>query len=561
MRLRKRLAMPFALLALAGCGQRIDKDAPLAFVPADTPYVFANSEPIPEAATARWQEQMQAMWPVMLAPLDKAMADLDRAHLPKNAAPVRVIRALIDEIRGRDTLAKWREIGLSPTTHFAFYGVGLIPVLRLELADADAFRAAIARIEQASASTLDRARIGTQEILTIGTAVQAVIAIERKHLVVSVLPAAADDTLKRRVLGIDRPARSLAESGEFVAFNDARGYLPYGSGWIDTRRSLDLAETDPGIAAFVRVAGGKPPEIDPACRTEFDAVAGKMPRLAGGYTAFDDTRVTIHARVDLAPDLAKKLIALAAATPGTIDADALFDIAIALPVLRVRDFWVAQADAVAAAPFHCTLLAPLNAVFAALKLRLDRVIPPPLADLSGLRASASRVEWPQHAARPDVEASVLVGSANPSFLLNLARVSVPALRTLELAADGTPTAIPQTALPDSARDMTFAAAMSGKAIAIATGRNEIDRLATRVNAAPGQPGVLVDAAYSGHIYSVFADAMQHFAERMPAEQRAQFDMQRKLYAYYAQWFRRFGIRVAIVAEGIDVTETVELVPR
>ena len=44
MRPTKRLiALGLATALLAACGHK-DKDAPLAFVPADTPYVFANIE-------------------------------------------------------------------------------------------------------------------------------------------------------------------------------------------------------------------------------------------------------------------------------------------------------------------------------------------------------------------------------------------------------------------------------------------------------------------------------------------------------------------------------------
>jgi hypothetical protein len=35
----------------------IEADAPLQFVPADTPYVFANLEPLPPEVIAQWQRQ------------------------------------------------------------------------------------------------------------------------------------------------------------------------------------------------------------------------------------------------------------------------------------------------------------------------------------------------------------------------------------------------------------------------------------------------------------------------------------------------------------------------
>jgi hypothetical protein len=39
---------------LVACGKKDDPDAPLAFVPADTPYVYANLEPAPEKTVEAW---------------------------------------------------------------------------------------------------------------------------------------------------------------------------------------------------------------------------------------------------------------------------------------------------------------------------------------------------------------------------------------------------------------------------------------------------------------------------------------------------------------------------
>ena len=54
-------------------------------------------------------------------------------------------------------------------------------------------------------------------------------------------------------LGLDRPAQSLADTGTFEAFDKARGYLPYGSGWVDTRRLVALIGTpEAGIPATAK---------------------------------------------------------------------------------------------------------------------------------------------------------------------------------------------------------------------------------------------------------------------------------------------------------------------
>jgi hypothetical protein len=287
-----------------------------------------------------------------------------------------------------------------------------------------------------------------------------------------------------------------------------------------------------------------------------------MPRFAFGYTELGAERMTMHARVDLAPAIAQALIAVGSSTPGSASPDALIDMAFALPILRAKDFWVAQADAVAKSPFRCALLAPLNDAFVKAKSQLDQTVPPPLADLGGVRMTVSHFAWPRGAvdaqAMPDMSGSVLIGSNNPSFLTNLAQLSVPALRDIKLVADGKPVSIPASALPGAAAGkVDVNVAMSAKMLGLSVGKDEAARLGSAVTAAKVTPGVLFEMNLRGEIYALMGDAIGRFADKLPAEQRAQMETQRKLYAMYAQWFKRIDARVTIAPEGIDLIESVE----
>lgn len=543
------------LLAVAGCGKKAQDDAPIAFVPADTPYVIASLEPVPEKVTENWRRQMQQAWPVVTQIYGPIIDEIGK----KDEGASRVLRALLDEVRDRDTLEKWRELGFTMQARSAIYGIGLLPVIRLELADADAFRAAVARVEQKSGAKLATARIGDQDLWTFGSAeVQGLMAIEGKQLVLGLVPGSADEALKRRVLGLDRPEKSLADSGALADFNKARGYLPYGSGWVDTRRVLALYGSDPGLAAFAKADGKELPALDAACRSELDALATKAPRLAVGYTALDGSRMTLHMRMDLEPALAKTLAALPSPLPSATAKDALFDFALAMPVLRGRDFLVAQADAVAKAPFACSLLQPMNDSFAEMKTKLDQVIPPPFADLVGLRATIDRFEWSEGADKPDISGVLLVGSNNPAFLVNLAQVSTPALAQLKLEPNAQPVAIPAGALPGAPADLAFNAALGAHTLGVSVGKDEATRLGSAVAAAPGAPGTLFEMNMSGAVYKLLADGMGRFADKIPDQQRSQIEGSRKLYALYAQWIKRVDVRTSLTADGVDLVETVEV---
>jgi hypothetical protein len=559
-------------LAIAGCGKKVDTDSPIAFVPADTPYVIANLEPLPQATVARFGEQMHAMWPLLFPMLDKLIDtslgksqrdDTPPAMREMGAKSAHIVKAVLAEIRTRDTPEKWQQVGLGPQMRSAVYGIGILPVMRLELLDVDAFRAMIARIETNAGDKLATARIGEQDVWTFGdTHALVLMAIEGKHFVVTLVPGNADDALKRRALGLDRPASSLAETGALDAFNKTRGYLPFGSGWLDTRRLLALFNDDPAIAAFAQAAGEPKPSLDAVCRSELDAIAARMPRFALGYTALDADRMALHMRLDLDPALAKSLAALPGPLPGTPPNDALFDIAFALPILHGRDFIVAQADAITAAPFKCATLAALNESATEAKGKLDQTIPPPIADLFGARATLDTLVLPDPKASRELEVSgrVLIGSNNPSFLTGLAQMAVPGLQKIALASDGKAVAIPADALPSEVTGkFELHVAMTAMTLGIAVGKDQVAKLETAVAAAPGKPGVMLESNVSGAIYKLAADGFTQFADKLPPDpqMRDMLESQRAMYALYSQWFKHIEGSIAFGTEGIDVNETVE----
>lgn len=549
------LAALTAALALAACGKKAtpENSAPLAFVPADAPYVMANREPMPEAAIKQWRAQMQEAWPLVVPMLD----DLVKQTGGEAPQVNRVLKALVDEMRTRNTPELWEQVGLGPKVRVAIYGVGLLPVLRLELTNVEAFKAMFERVEAASGTKLQQSRIGAQEVRSFDAdELTGLIAFEGSHLVVTFVPKDADEAFKRRMLGLDRPAQSFLDTDALAAFDKAHGYLPYGSGWIDMRRVVALAGTP--------AAGIGKESVDATCRAEFDAIAAKMPRLSFGYTRMDGNEMGLRARLELEPALAKALVDLGGTIPGSPRKDALIDIAFALPVLKARDFIVAQADAVAKAPFQCKDLAKLDAEFAEAKVSLDRVIPPPFADLTGLRITLDQLAFADGLKQgpSEVAGMLLYGSNNPLFLVGLAQMGVPALQKLHLNPDGKPVALPTEALGPLAGKYEVQAAMGAKTLGIAVGKTAIANLASAVMQAPTSDGTVMSFDASGRVYTLMSELFGNpsIVAMMPAEQQHTMELQRKLYALYAQWFKHLHMRLAFVPEGIDFIETVEFNP-
>ncbi|HET9034204.1 MAG TPA: hypothetical protein VFN25_15025 [Dokdonella sp.] len=555
----RSILLVIVLLATA-CSRPPDENAPLAFVPSDTPFVMANSEPMPEANVEMWARQMQGVWPSMVGLYDDMLSKIPDTSEPEAARFKQVTQAILDEIRQRDTPAKWAEVGFSAKSLGALYGVGMIPVLRVELGDPDKFRAMVARVEAKAGAKLGTSHVDDQPVWTLRTGkAEGLMAIEDQHLVIAFLPDNADNALRRRVLGLDRPKKSLAETGGLDNLNKAEGYLPFGSGWIDFTRLVALIDTDPGYSAIAQMAADTPKNLDATCRSEYTALAARAPRIVLGYTRLEGRHMTFSGRLDLDTKLAQAFVKLSSPPPGSAaPSSALYDISLSLPVLKIKDFLIERSNAIVDAPFQCPALASLNEVATKAKLRLRQFVPPPLSDFTGLRLMVNRLDIPENG-NPDVSAAVLIGSSNPMGMIGMAQLVAPTLRDFKLALDGKPVDLPAGIFPNQAG---YAPAMqvaaSESAVVIGIGA-DID-LAAFISADTATDGQLMRAVYSGKFYDMLDSMLTRFSAMMPENQRATIEQQKTLNALYARWIDRIEVRVNATAKGIEMIQTTEMKP-
>ncbi len=554
----KRTLIAAAIL-LAACGKQAapNNDLPLAFAPADTPYAFANLEPTPAPVLAAQSQTMQVLWPAVFARYDALLNDAEA--LPER--PKKIAHALLDELRTRDSHEKLREIGIKPDARFAFYGVGLVPVARVELGDPAAFKAMIARVESKVGEKMPTGKTGAQEYWQLGNEhIAFILAIENTHLVASVWAPDASDAVKQALLGLSRPAQSLADSGKLQAIAKQYGYAPYGEGYFDAVALVQRLSSAPtGSDLEIAKSMHLPSEgaiTDAVCKSEILGIAQNFPRVVFGAEKIEPHKATVGMQLELAPALAKSLgDALTPAPGGDASSDALVDFSIALPLLKLKDFWIKQAEAVAAKPYACASLASLNKSFADSRTKLDRTIPPPFSDLTGARITLSKFNARGAGGVPDVGGKLLIGSSNPLAAIGMAQLAVPALKDVKITTDGNPVAVPAGVAPAAVPPLAIA--VNDKAIAIAAGKGEDAGLHDFLVAPAAATPTVMHMHFSGAIYG----AMSHYAEllkaSLPAAKRDQAEQQQQLFAVYEKFLRSIDIRIETNAQGIALHEVVE----
>ncbi|MBL8299783.1 MAG: hypothetical protein JNN30_15710 [Rhodanobacteraceae bacterium] len=542
------------LLTLAACSKQPASDSPLAFVPADTPYLFANLEPIPQPVVDQWSQLTRESWPLSLSMYQRM---LDKAP-EKDAAAVKAARAVLEEVSTHVNAGTTEQLGIKGSTHAALFGVGVLPVARIQLADPNALRAAITRVETKAGAQLPKAKLGELDYWAITIEkVQFLIAIIDNQLVLSAAPTAVSDDVRRQLLGITRPAKAF-DIQNLATLNKRYGYTPYSSGYVDVLRLTDFLgdANDPLRREISNAVFGKElPAMDPTCKAEARSIAAKFPRMVLGYTELAAKRMTIHAQLEMEPALAKEFAASLTAAPGTgAKLEGLVDFSLSLPVLKQKAFWFKQAKAVVDQPYACADLAELNESFAKLKQSLDTTIPPPASDLDGLRLTLSKLDFAAGITTPEIGGKAVIALNNPAGAVAMAQLALPGLKDLKLTADGKPIALPPGVAPPPVPPLFFA--MNDRALAVSAGAGEEATLSAFLSAPAANEPVFMRAYFAGAMYARLGSVFDMTAQMLPEEQRADYDTQKQLFKLYEKYIDHAEFTLTAKQDGISLLETV-----
>jgi hypothetical protein len=519
---KRVLAMTLAGLLLAACSHK-DKDAPLAFVPADTPYVIANLDVLDDSTRGAILAQVDAEMPAQVAQM-KAQADSIEATDPDMA---KYLRTVASEFDGKTADQVIQETGINPKGYSAFYGLGLSPVLRLQLADPQAFQNFVAKLQSDYGKKFDVVTLGTQSYqryVATASHLQFIIAVVGKQAVLAMLPDDAAQPLLRQALGLDRPGKSMQDSDALTDLAKAKGYAKWAVGEVDLTKLLPLLTDgkDPLALNLLKARAesesaktGEPVanliQVPASCQTDANRIASRIPQVSMGYTTLDDKRRDMRFDVSLASDIVSAFNGLRVELPGLgSEPSAPFELSLALPMTQLRAFWSAQADAVAATPFSCPMLENLNDSFSNIGESVQKAAVPPIGDLLGVHIALDSYTPNPNGGMPKFAGRVVIGTNNPAGLLAMAQVTSPLLAGLKLTTDGKPAILPQPL--SNALGETGWAAMGSKSLGVAVGDGEDGKLADLLKQPTGDAGQLMRMHLDGDMYTNWVKLMAARAE-------------------------------------------------
>jgi hypothetical protein len=560
-------ALPAALsvLLLAACGKDDGPLPPLAYAPAETPYVVGSIEPIPEAVAERWLALSDDVLPTYSETLTQIITSMEA--MPEgdaDASSLALMRGLQAELAGktsaRELMQAW---GLAINPRSALYGIELVPVMRAELADPAKFSSSLQRVVAAAGGELTQATLDGLDYWSYPLAdapLQLVIAIHAGQLVLTLAPKQVEDDLLRRLLGLELPRDNLLDDGALERLNERLGYSPYMTGYLDHARLFELlAQPNTGSqAAFLTALDYTPEPLSEACLAEGRALTKQWPRTALGATRFDASGYDFQMLLEAPKAVMDDLQTVLAPTPGLAEAaTALMSFSFALKVDALPPLASKWAAAVQAQPWSCEAFAPLNEAFTEMRDGLQN----PAVYAVGPSANAVHVlltqfEMPDQGldsgAMPTFEGKLLIGSPNPQGLVAMARNFVPQLSEFKLVTDAAPVALPT--LPGAPEDLQLFGAVSASALGIAIGESQRDSLVSALVADAKGPQPLFQFGYDGAFYGRM---MKHMMELSAPQSPGQPDMS-AMFDMYEKTIKRLDAQVLLTPAGIEMISAYEI---
>jgi len=566
----------FALLifgAATSCSKSDEKAAQvgldsslLQYVPADTPYVFAHPEPLPDEVLDKLEPGIDSMLRAYATVIRSVVdAELEKLEEEGGADDEKAANmdAVSNELESLLTIDGLRSVGIGRRSTMVLYGEGLLPVFRMQLTDGKLMEQAISRIEEKAGSKMATASIGDQHYRYAGDEQgQLILALVGNDLVVAMTPSEHTEALLKSVLGLSKPATSMADSGELQEIMTANRFDPYYLLLVDnTRIAATFLEPQSGSnAELLALMQYDSADLSDVCKQEIGELAGIAPRVVAGHTEFSAERLSSNFIVELRQDFATGLQTLVAPVQGLgTTKGGLFSFGMSLDMLAARAFYTARLDAIEADPFECENFAELQAGVAQGRAALNQPIPPIVYSFKGFLAVVDALEGMNIAAQQpptSVDASFLLSIDNPQGLLSMGAMFLPAIAALDLQPDGKPRKLEIPPLSPAISEVFVA--MTDSALAISVGEGGADKIVGLLDQGFADPAPFMSFFMdAGQYYGFVADAMSLAQsanpETPPEITTAMSDLMRAM----GSWFGATSMNVHFTERGVEIPATVE----
>uniref|UniRef100_UPI004056B5B0 hypothetical protein n=1 Tax=Candidatus Electronema sp. TaxID=2698783 RepID=UPI004056B5B0 len=550
---QKLLSIIFASLLLISCDKKEKEAEPLkkpeppkpaavsmlSLVPDDTIFFVGGLEPAPLKEWLQWTAANFHLSKDMLNPQGMQQIS-EKAATDGQRMAVQIWEEYVALVAAPDAqFAGW---GFAEQPQMAFYAIGLAPVCRISLSDAEQFKKKIAELEAkakvtaAKAETLGGASLRRYALIETMPSVSLIIGTADNEAVLMLDIGVDSEQTLALAFGQSKPEKSLEQSGRLKSLTETHKLHPSWLGYIDHQQIAAGLTTKDGnrMAKMLQLLTPKLQEKtvqqlnelqSEGCRSDVQAIAAKWPQSFFGYTSFDlkaqparlDSLMVMESTDQPLLDGLKSLRGFVPEYTKAAFAPAVASFAVGLSVENVGPFLVKQWTEFTQKPYNCVPLKEMQAQAKANNPAAVGMMTGMAAGVRGLAFSLVSLKLEQTAAGADpapkeVDAVVSLSAKDPAALVQTASAMLPQLAALQIPADGSSVALPlPLQLPFTpmaainGSHLTVYAGKQGELIAKELGKSQLE----------SSQGIMAAAVDYGKYYSLLSDAMSAMGKDDP----------------------------------------------
>ncbi len=417
-----------------------DLESLLENVPADTAYLIANKEPIPDKVMDVQMKRGQDMLAMLTESDGFKQAAID------GKGPGKFFSAFLEEYGSAITSGKIEDIGLSKKAHSVIYGYDMMPVMRLGVADQEKLMAMIKRAEEKSSFKVDFSKCGDFDCFeaTDPKGQMAIAAVFLKdQLAVSAFSSDKKEALKKHLMGEAKPSSSYTVAN-WDSFLKENNYPGYGDGFLNLKSAFAFAKP----LILQNAKGSMDDKSLNGCVAVAENHIDNMPEIVFGTKTLETAVIDYELLFKTSAVVSTALQTLANDTniPQRTDG-AIFDFGVNINFPKMRDALTKYTSFLIKSGEDNKCPAIKAQDIRKSMGGMAMVMNMGLSQFNSVYASVSDIELDKRMQPKKIDAVISLGSNDPAGLIAMAGMMAPPLLSLKIPDDGSVTKLPDGLIP------------------------------------------------------------------------------------------------------------------
>ena len=511
----------------------------LDYIPADTPVFTGQLKPFPlknylQSISSNYQQYST-----------DSLAQLGDLDSPMAKFFVSIYKQYMDGMK--DPTALLKTFGLPNEIKPYFYTLGVVPVLKTDINQIDAFWAVLDKAEQESGYTHEKRTLAgidyrAYSFAEEGSTDKADLLFAHKDGILTVTFSASsiEPEVLEMALGLKKPAQSLAASGMLQEIIKTHCFMDDSISFINHVEIVKAITSQDGnmlakqLTKFLAEEGqGEDPLAQirtPECRTELTAIAANWPRTVGGLTAFTSTEKESHMAASFVIESKNQAILTALQKMrGFIPAhladinSTIFSMGLGIDVNEVAPSLTAIWDDLQKPQLTCAPLAELQAELSQQSPAMLGMFTGMANGVKGLSVSLLDYKMSSQDQEPKLEsldALISLTADNPSMLFNMVKPFAPMLAELQVADNGEPTDLSPLLMLPPELNIKPMLAIKGQHLVVYSGDKGLALANKLASEKPSANGLYSMSADYGKMFTPVLTLLEMTGEPVPEELQA-----------------------------------------